>query len=94
MAEMQPVRVTILNQTYSLRPSGQSGEIEAVAQKVDELITEMSRTQNLDSTRAAVLACCTLMGQLRALEEDFEELRSKVDSKAKQFTMLLDDAIG
>lgn len=95
MASTEPVRVTIFNQTYSLVSTGEPGEIEELAQTVDELMNSISvRAGHLDATRTAVLACLHLADQLRALQHDLQELRSKVDSKAKEFTMLLDDAIG
>ena len=34
----QPVRVTILNQQYSLRAPGDAREVEEVARSVDELL--------------------------------------------------------
>ena len=95
MPNTEPVRVTIFNQSYSLVSTGEPGEIEELSQMVDDLMTSIStRAGNLDGTRTAVLACLHLADQLRALQRDLEELRSKVDSKAKEFTMLLDDAIG
>lgn len=95
MANTEPVRVTIFNQTYSLVATGDSGQIEELAQMVDDLMTSISsKAGNLDSTRTAVLACLHLADQLRALQHDLEELRTRVDSKAKEFTLLLDDAIG
>jgi cell division protein ZapA len=95
MANPEPVRVTIFNQTYSLVATGDSGQIEELAQMVDDLMTSISiRAGNLDGTRTAVLACLHLADQLRVLQHDLEELRSRVDSKAKEFTLLLDDAIG
>lgn len=95
MARTEPVRVTIFNQTYSLVSTGEPGEIEELAQMVDELMTSISiRAGNLDGTRTAVLACLHLADQLRALQNELQDLRSKVDSKAKEFTLLLDDAIG
>jgi cell division protein ZapA len=95
MASTEPVRVTIFNQTYSLVSTGDSGQVEELAQMVDDLMTSISiRAGNLDATRTAVLACLHLADQLRALQHDLEELRSRVDSKAQEFKLLLDDAIG
>ena len=94
MPGSEPVRVTIFNQTYSLVATGDSGQIEELAHMVDELMMSISsRAGNLDSTRTAVLACLHLADQLNGLRLELSELRSKVDSKAKQFTLLLDDAI-
>src|SRR5437016_445447 len=95
MANTEPVRVTIFNQSYSLVSAGEPGQVEELAHIVDDLMRSISvRAGNLDATRTAVLACLHLADQLRALQNDLEELRSKVDSKAKEFTLLLDDAMG
>lgn len=94
MSSTEPVRVTIFNQSYSLVSTGESGQVEELAQMVDDLMTSISiRAGNLDSQRTAVLACLHLADQLRALQQDLEALRTRVDSKAKEFTLLLDDAI-
>jgi cell division protein ZapA len=94
MPSTEPVRVTIFNQSYSLVATGDSGQIEELAQMVDDLMTSISiRAGNLDGQRTAVLACLHLADQLRALQQDLDQLRSRVDSKAKEFTMLLDGVV-
>ena len=86
MAHTEPVRVTIFNQSYSLVATGESGQIEELAQMVDDLMTSISaRAGNLDGTRTAVLACLHLADQLRVLQDELDALRSRVDSKAKNF---------
>ena len=93
--DKQQVRVTILNQTYSLRTSGDASEAEHLAQTVDDLMTSIARhSGNLDSTRVAVLACLHMADRLRTLERDLEALRTKVTRKTRDFTLLLDQAIG
>lgn len=94
MSNAESVRVTIFNQSYSLVSTGDSGQIEELAQIVDDLMTSISiRAGNLDAQRTAVLACIHLADQLRSLQQDLDELRSRVDLKAKEFTMLLDGAM-
>lgn len=88
------VRVTIYNQNYSLLSEGDPAEIEQVAQSVDELMTSIAtRAGNIDSTRTAVLACLHLADRLRSLERELAEVRQSLDSKARHFTLLLDQAI-
>jgi cell division protein ZapA len=95
MPNTEPVRVTIFNQTYSLVAADDGSPVQELAQRVDELMTSIAaRAGNIDSTRTAVLACLHLADQLRTLERDLESLRSRVDTKAEQFTLLLDEAIG
>jgi cell division protein ZapA len=85
------VRVTIFNQTYSLVATEEAGEVETLAHSVDELMSEISRrTTSGDSNRVAVLACLHLADRLRAIERELGDLKSRVDSKSRQFSMLLE----
>jgi cell division protein ZapA len=88
------VRVTIFNQSYTLHATEEAGEIEALAQSVDELMTEIAqRAGNVDSNRIAVLACLHMADRLRAMERDLSDLKARVDQKTRQFSLLLDQAI-
>src|SRR6202035_2004567 len=90
-AGKQPVRVTILNQQYSLRAPGDPREVEQVAQSVDELLHSISeRAPSADSTRIAVLGCLHLADQLRTLERDLAALRSSVNYKSEKLSELLE----
>ncbi len=94
MPNTEPVRVTIFNQTYSLVASEEPGRIEHLAHKVDDLMSTIAaRAGNVDSTRAAVLACLHLADELETMERRLANLRSDVDDKAKKFTVLLDEAM-
>src|SRR5579863_3118638 len=95
MPNTEPVRVTIFNQTYSLVASEEAGRIEQLAQKVDDLMSSIAvRAGNVDATRTAVLACLHLADELDSLERQLANLKEKVDHKTRQFTLLLDEAIG
>ena len=95
MPSTEPVRVTIFNQTYSLVATEDAAQIQELAHRVDELMSAIAaRAGNIDSTRTAVLACLHLADQLRTLERELENLRSRVETTAQQFTLLLDEAIG
>ena len=88
------VRVTIFNQSYTLAATEEPGEVEKLAQEVDELMTEIAhRAGSADSNRVAVLACLHLADRLRSLERELSELRARVDQKTRQFSILLDQAI-
>ncbi len=93
MSSTEPIRVTIFNQTYSLVSTEDGSDVHELAQTVDELMTSISRSGNLDSTRTAVLACLHLADQLRALQRDHDELRVAIADKAKHFNLLLDRLI-
>jgi cell division protein ZapA len=94
MPNTEPVRVTIFNQTYSLVASEEPGRIEALAHRIDELMSSIAaRAGNVDSNRIAVLACMHLADQLESLENQLAELKNKVEDKAREFSVLLDGAI-
>jgi cell division protein ZapA len=95
MPTTEPVRVTIFNQTYSLVASSEEpGRIENLAQRVDDLMSTIAaRAGNVDSTRAAVLACLHLADELDSLERRLKTLKGDVDDRARHFTILLDEAI-
>src|SRR5580658_10185084 len=88
------VRVTIFNQTYTLHATEESGEVEALAHSVDELMTAIAqRAGNIDANRVAVLACLHMADRLRAMERDLTDLKARVDEKSRHFSLLLDKAI-
>ena len=94
MARPEAVRVTIFNQSYSLLASEDAGRITELAQKIDDLMHSIaSKGGNIDATRIAVLACLHLADQLQIVEDDLARLRDNVNSKAREFSMLLDEAI-
>ena len=95
MPNTEPVRVTIFNQSYSLVASEDPGRIEQLAHRIDDLMSTIAaRGGNIDSTRAAVLACLHLADQLDTLERELSTLKTRVDHKAREFSVLLDEAIG
>jgi len=95
MPNTEPVRVTIFNQTYSLVATEDRGKIEHLAHRIDDLMSSIAaRGGNIDATRAAVLACLHLADQLDAAEHELASLKHKVEHKAREFSVLLDEAIG
>ena len=87
------VRVTIYNQSYTLTVTGDAAEVESLAQTVDNLMTEIAqRAGNVDGNRVAVLASLHLADRLRSLERELTDLKQRVDSKSRQFSLLLDQA--
>ncbi|MEQ1948602.1 MAG: cell division protein ZapA [Bryobacteraceae bacterium] len=92
-SDRKPVRVTIFNQTFSLAATGEPGEIEELAQSVDEIMTSIAkRAGNMDSNRLAVLACMHMADRMRSMEQELAELKDRVDSKAREFSLMLDKA--
>ena len=89
------VRVTIYNQPYTLAvSSGESGDVEELAQTVDELMTSIARQSgNSDSNRIAVLACLHLADRLRGSERELAGFSTRVEEKSRHFSMLLDAAL-
>ena len=91
--EKQSVRLSVFNQSFTLLVAGDPTEIERAAQEVDELMTRIAKAGNNDTARIAVLACLHLQDRLYSLERDLEALRSRVEDKTRQFSVLLDQVI-
>jgi cell division protein ZapA len=93
-SERKTVRVTIYNQPYTLAVSGESSEVETLAQSVDQLMSDIAqRAGNVDGSSVAVLACLHLADRLRNLEQELSDYRARVGEKSRQFSFLLDEAI-
>jgi cell division protein ZapA len=89
------VRVNIFNQTYSVTTYGDPRDTEELAQQVDDLMSSIARRAgNLDTTRAAVLACLHLADRLRTVERQLDALRTGINDKTRDFAILLDQAVG
>ena len=90
----KPVRVTIFNQTYSLIASDEPGQVEELAHSVDQLMHEVAvKAGNVDTARTAVLTCLHLADQKRNLEKEIEQLKQRVEAKARQFSVRLDEVL-
>jgi cell division protein ZapA len=93
-AERQTVRVNIYNQPYTLAVSGEPGDVEALAQSVDQLMIDIARQAgNAEGSRVAVLACLHLADRIRGLEQELSDYRSSVGEKSRHFSLLLDKAL-
>ncbi len=84
--EKKPVKVVILNNTYTLLTSGDPAETEALAAEVDDLMTKIAARGNMDATRAAVLTALHLADQLRSLER-------RVGQRSRELSVLLDQTV-
>ena len=94
MDEKHPVRVTILNQPYTLLAGEDAHEVEELAHSVDELLHSIAaKATTADATRVAVLACLHLADQLRAVEQDLNNLKQRVGRKTQEFAGLLERAL-
>jgi cell division protein ZapA len=92
--EKHPVRVTVLNQSYTLLSKGDPREVEDLARSVDELMLSIAaKAPNADSTRIAVLASLHLADRLRSLELDLARLKERIDRKTEEFAGLLSQAL-
>jgi cell division protein ZapA len=87
----QPVRVYIFNQSYSLLTESDPGEVQALAQEIDELMSSISsRTGSGDSTRVAVLTCLHLADKLQAMEKQLQKFEDKSERIAALLEATLD----
>lgn len=85
------VRVSILNQPYTLAVNDKPEEVEALARTVDDLMTSIAaRSGNLDSTRLAVLACLHMADELGAARKELKALQHTVADKTQRCSVLLD----
>jgi cell division protein ZapA len=92
--QRKTVRVTIYNQPYTLAVTGGSGEVEALAHSVDQLMTDIAhQAGNVDGSSVAVLACLHLADRLRDIEQELSDFRSQVGETSRRFSVLLDQAI-
>ncbi len=90
----KPVRVTIFNQAYTLRASGDPREAEELAATVDRLMEAIaSRSGDAEASRVAVLACLHLADRLRSLERETASLKRIVEKESGKLARLLDDAL-
>jgi cell division protein ZapA len=89
--QKQTVRVTILNQTYSIVTADDPALTLELAQDVDDLMTSIARQAgNLDGARTAVLTCLHLADQLRTARQELRELRQSVGKRARALNHLLE----
>jgi cell division protein ZapA len=87
--EKRPVRLTIYNQTFTLRVSGDPEQMQRAALEVDELMTAIARSGNMDSTRVAILACLHLQDRVDAMQQELEKLRA-IEDRTRELAALLD----
>lgn len=92
-AEKKVVRVTIFQQSYALRTTGDPAETEALAQTVDMLMSQIAmRTSGADSARIAVLACLHLADQVRQLERSQARLWERLEALDRRLAETLEGA--
>ena len=91
--DKKTIRVTIFNQAYTLRSSGDPQALLDVARNVDELMRSIAQhTGSADATRAAVLACLHLADQLKLTQGEVEQIKQRVADRAAALGEMLDKA--
>ena len=90
--EKKLVRVTIFQQPYTVRASGETGETEALAHAVDTLMNQIAaRAQSSDATRVAVLASLHLADRVRQLERELDTVIARAGKLEDRLGHLIDD---
>lgn len=89
-ADKQPIRLSIFNQTFTLRIAGDPADILRAANEVDDLMSGIARTGNMDSFRIAILACLHLQDRVHSLENEIRDVRSNVAARTNELASLLD----
>lgn len=94
-ADKKVVRVTIFQQPYALRTSGDPAETEALAEAVDTLMHRIAaRTSGADPARVAVLACLHLADQVRQLERARSQVLERIEAIERRLASVSDDSPG
>jgi cell division protein ZapA len=62
------------------------------ANEVDELMTSIARSGNMDAARVAILACLHLQDRVDSLEQELQQLR-RIEDRTRELTRLLDGVI-
>ena len=88
-SDKQPVRLNIFNQSFTLRVAGDPAEILRAANEVDELMSQIAKSGNMDSFRIAILACLHLQDRIHTLESELKE----VHSRSSKLGSLLDGVV-
>ena len=91
--EKKSVRLTIYNQTFSLRVAGDPDELLRAANDVDELMTAIARSGNMDATRVAMLACLHLQDKVNALQSELDGLKASIEDRSRELANLLDTVV-
>ncbi len=52
-----------------------------------------AKAGNIDTARVAVLACLHFADELRTLQNELSILKSRIDSKSREFSLMLDQVI-
>lgn len=92
-SDKKPVRLTIYNQTFTLRVAGDPDELLAAANEVDELMHTIARSGNMDAFRVAILACLHLQDRVHDLEHELEHIRTSVQGRTRKLASLLDQIV-
>ena len=91
--EKKSVRLTIYNQTFSLRVSGDPEELIRAANEVDELMNTIARAGNMDAMRIALLACLHLQDKVDSLQSELNRLKTTVENRSRELASLLDTVV-
>src|SRR3954466_14621267 len=88
-----PVRLSIFNQSFTLRVTGDPAEILQAANEVDELMSAIAKSGNMDSFRVAILACLHLQDRVHSLEAELSDLRDGIEGRTRKLVSLLDGIV-
>ncbi|HKO17152.1 MAG TPA: cell division protein ZapA [Gemmatimonadaceae bacterium] len=90
MTKRHSVRVTILNEEYSIRSDTPPEHTRAVAQYVDDAIRHvMNSGLVVESGRAAILAAMQIAGELFEARESSADLAASLESLSAELRPLL-----
>lgn len=81
MAEQERVPVTICGQSFVLKTDQDVEEVRELVHCVDDRLSEMRKqTPSLTPTKAAILLCLELQGEIDKMKSDYHELTEELDN--------------
>lgn len=91
---MEPVKVRIHDQEYLLESDGDADQIEAIADYVNQKLTDVQEgTQGLSERKVAILAALSIAGEYLQAKKEQEEMKGRIRKKTDTLINIIDSAI-
>lgn len=95
VAEKKPVKVTVAGQAFTVLVAGDPADVVRLASEIDEIMHRIAtHSGNVDTMRAALLACMHLADRAHTLERELEDIRRRIAEKTETIAGILDGALG
>jgi cell division protein ZapA (FtsZ GTPase activity inhibitor) len=92
-ADKKPVKITVLGQSFTVLAPGNPDETLQLAGEIDDIMTKIAaRAGHGDAMRSAILTCMYLADRVHTLERELEDIRRRIDEKARRIAEIIDGA--